>query len=121
MWKPFLILSLSIPFLGGVASCSHNQQIPRWEGEIWAGKPSLGAIVRAQANDVILATDPQFKDFMAMRWKGPNGFEGFYETYVLGCKEWKQGVPKMTLREAQLMLLDAQEIGEVDALDRDRE
>lgn len=111
MWKPFLILSLSLPVLTGIASCAHNRPIPKWEGEIYTGKPSLGAVVRMQSNEVILATDPQFKDFMAMRWKGPHGFEGFYETYVLGCKEWKAGTPTITLYEAHQELLKAQEAG----------
>lgn len=43
------------------------------------------------ADQIIRADDPRMDEFMAMRWKGPKGFEGFFETYVVGCKEWRAG------------------------------
>lgn len=106
MWKQSSILALSL-VLVGFGSCS--SPIPRWDGEIFAGSHKDGGIVRRQAGQVIKGDDPQIDEFMAMRWKGPNGFEGFYETYVLGCKEWKKGVPVMSLQEAAVQLEEAKE------------
>lgn len=97
MWKAFLTLSLSVPLLAGVSSCSHTRPIPRWEGKIYAGDPVAQAMVRKQAGEEIKASDPQFRDLMAMKWKGKDGFEGFIETYVYGCKEWKKEVPMTTV------------------------
>jgi hypothetical protein len=101
-----LVLGLSLALL----SCRGTQQIPRWEGKIYAGDPDERAMVRRQAGEVIPADSEAFRGLMGMKWQGPDGFEGFYRTYVLGCKEWKQETLQkgvMTLEEANWRLTGA--------------
>ncbi len=81
--------------------------IPKWDGEIYTGDPVKEAMVREQAGEVIKANSPEFKQLMGMKWKGPRGFEGFYQTYILGCKEWKSGVQMIPFEDAVKMLSEA--------------
>lgn len=96
MWKQYLILAVSLPLCG--FNCA--RPIPRWDGEIYAARSDQRALVRKQANEVIPADSAEFDEFMAMRWKGDKGFEGFYTTYILGCEKWKKGVEKIDAAEA---------------------
>lgn len=98
MWKRFLIL-LCIPVLsGGASSCQGH--IPVWTGKIYA-HDGLGNIVRKQSNEVLSCSDPRAKLLMGMTW---DDFQSFYETYVLGCKVWKNDVKMISVTEAWQML-----------------
>ena len=65
-------------------------------------------MVRRQAGEVIPAKSAKFDDLMGMTWKGKDGFEGFYETYVLGCERWKSGTPMIRIDRAAKALGEAQ-------------
>lgn len=88
MWKPSL---LAVVILSSCAS-----PLPTWDGKIYQGDPRaiIGAdgvarpgVVRRQDNEIILADDDAFGDFMAMRWAD---FRTFTETFVFSCKEWDE-------------------------------
>lgn len=93
-----LVLALSS------AGCM-NGPVPRWDGKLYTGSQADFGIVRKQAANpqerVIRGDDPRINNFMAMPWKGPQGFEGFYDTYVLGCEKWRAGM-KMSTLEAEV-------------------
>jgi hypothetical protein len=52
--------------------------------------------VRPQARDpndrVIKANDPRVDEYVAMKLKGPRGYQGFIETYAYGCEKWRDDV-----------------------------
>lgn len=56
--------------------------------------------MRKQAGEVILASDPAFDAFMAMRWVD---FQSFAETFVFSCKEWDESAP-ITLAQIKAFL-----------------
>lgn len=89
----FLIPVLSLSLLG--ATC--HQQIPRWDGKIWAGDSASSSIQRKQAGEAIACSDGAFDGYLCI--SGPD-FQKFYETYVLGCAKWRDGLPMMTAQEA---------------------
>lgn len=105
MWKRFSILALSSLLLG-MTSCS--TPIPKWEGKIWAGSHQDLGIVRKQAGEVIRADSPEFDDYIAIKATGPDGFEGFVQTYIHGCAKWKPGVKLIPAYE-QVKLLQVNE------------
>lgn len=61
-------------------------------------------MVRRQSNEVIRADSPQFDEMMGMKWKGPDGFEGFVDTYINGCEQWKQGIELKPMHQLILQL-----------------
>lgn len=103
MWKLFLSLGTSL-FIMGASSCS--TPFPTWEGKIYAGSFSDRAMVRKQANEYVYADKPEFNELMGMKWKGDDGFEGFYRTYVLGCEKWKPGIEMTTIEKAYNKLIN---------------
>ena len=94
------------------AGCK-SAPVPKWEGDIYTGSSADQGIVRRQAttpaDKVIRVDDARFNEFMAIRWKGPRGFEGFYETYVLGCEKWKPGAKLVPLEPQIRKLYQAME------------
>jgi len=69
-----------------LAAC---KDIPVWNGKIWIGDSTNLAITRIDETDArvyIFANDTRFDSYVAM---SQEDFKSFYETYVLGCKEWK--------------------------------
>jgi len=80
-WKSCFALSVSLLFIEGCGG-----RIPSWDGKIFAGDSEREALVRAQSNEVIECKDNRFDDYMCMSY---DDLKKFYETYVLGCKEWK--------------------------------
>lgn len=87
--KTCLTLSVSSLLLG-MTSCS--TPIPKWEGKVYQGSSKDFGVVRRQAGEVIRADSPEFDDIIAMKASGPDGFEGFVQTYIHGCAKWKKGV-----------------------------
>lgn len=83
----------------GVTSCS--QPIPKWEGKIWAGDSATSSIQRKQDNEAIACANGAFDDYMCMSYAD---FQSFYETYILGCKEWNTSLPLMSSKEAYALL-----------------
>lgn len=79
------MLPVSLLLLGA-SNCT--APIPKWDGDIYAGKSKQDAIVRAQANEVIKCADPAFDAYLCMSYAD---FQSFYATYVLGCEKWKPG------------------------------
>lgn len=43
---------------------------------------------RAQENQEVFASDPEFDKFIGMKQEA---FEAFVETYINGCVQWKEG------------------------------
>jgi hypothetical protein len=97
-WKTCSILSLlSLSLSLTSTGCISTKPVPKWEGKLWAGDSERAAIRRSQSNEEILASDPRFDGFLAMTYAD---FRSFYATYVLGCKQWRQGIKMMGPREA---------------------
>lgn len=88
-------MGVLLPLLLGNSNCAHKP-IPEWNGKIYA-HDGAGNIVRKQAGEVISCESSEAKKQMAMTW---NDFQSFYETYVLGCKEWKNGIKMMDAIES---------------------
>ena len=84
----FLILLLLL------VSCGKPVPIPVWNGKLFVGDSQREGLVRAQSNEFIAANSPEFDKQISM---SDEDFRSFYTTYVLGCKEWKDGT-KLSLR-----------------------
>ena len=85
---PLLLLALS--------SC--NAIIPKWDGKLWAGSSADKAIDRSQTKERIDCGDKAFDDYVCMSYED---FQSFYETYVLGCKQWNSGMRMMSIGDAK--------------------
>lgn len=90
---PGIVVTLLILSING---CSSGP-IPRWDGKIWAGDSQRQSIRRSQANEEIKASDPEFDKYLAISY---SDFRSFYDTYVLGCKEWRPELNLMSADEA---------------------
>jgi hypothetical protein len=77
--------------------------IPEWDGKLFAGDSSRGALVRAQSGEVISAHSPEFDEYVAMSYAD---FELFYKTYVLGCERWRPNVKMISEQEARAQIRD---------------
>jgi hypothetical protein len=53
-------------------------------------------MVRAQENEQIYCDTPEFDDMVGFRTAD---FKSFVDTYIGGCKEWKNDTEMFTLRE----------------------
>jgi hypothetical protein len=98
-----LKVNLTAVGLLSLLSCASGP-IPKWDGDLWVGDSKRAAVVRKDAlpdgtvhETVKPATDPSFDKGM---WISYNDFRSFYATYVLGCRQWKKGIPMMTAQEA---------------------
>lgn len=96
MQKILLTLSLCLNLSLILSGCAAGNT-PKWDRKIWAGDSARSSIRRAQENQEIKASDPAFDSYMAMTYAD---FRSFYATYVLSCKEWRQGVQMMGADEA---------------------
>jgi hypothetical protein len=67
-----------------VVSCKHPTP-PAWEGKLYAGDSVEAAIVRAQSNERISCSDPQFDDYVCMSY---SHYKSFIKTFVDGCVAW---------------------------------
>lgn len=86
-WKIFSVTLTALLF-----SCGHamNTQIPAWNGKLYAGDSKNQGLSRPQEHEFIPASDPKFDAMIAMT---DEDFKSFYRTYVLGCRDWKPGIP----------------------------
>lgn len=64
-----------------------SKPIPKWDGKLYAGNSKEQEVTRAQANEHIKCSDPKFDAMTCMSYRD---LEKFYETYVEGCKVWKE-------------------------------
>lgn len=71
--------------------------MPRWDGKIWSGDSQRQSIRRSQENEEIKASDPKFDQYVAISYAD---FRSFYDTYVLGCKQWRSEIQMMGADEA---------------------
>lgn len=96
----FLRVALLLLLLLSLLSCNHNK-IPSWDadlhGGIWVGSSKDGGLVRKQFGQVCKGDQECMDNMVAFTQEG---LESFTSTYVLGCKEWKKGVPTTTVSEA---------------------
>lgn len=103
----------SLMLLSSGCSTVLKTPIPKWDGEIYTGSVAEAGIVRKQAANasdrLVKGTDPRLNDFMAMKWKGSRGFEGFYQTYILGCEKWKSDSEMSTLGNEFRKIYEAME------------
>lgn len=90
--------------LGAVLSQGCRTSIPRWEGKIYAGDSGNAAISRAQSNEVISCASPEVDKFICMTG---DDFKSFYDTYILGCRQWGRGTPMMSVTRARAILAAA--------------
>lgn len=97
MTKTLQGLKICSILLLSLSSCAGGGPIPAWSGKIWAGDSSRSSIRRSQENQEIKASDPLFDSYMAMSYED---FRSFYATYVLGCKQWRDGIQMMDASEA---------------------
>jgi hypothetical protein len=70
--------------------------VPEWNGKIYAGDSRRGGVSRSQSGEFISASDPSFDQGL---WMTYADFRSFYSTYVLGCKEWREGVASVSLSD----------------------
>lgn len=80
-WRAGVAISLLCLIAAGCA----RPLIPAWRGKIYAGDPEARAVVRRQAGEAIPADDPRFATLRCMT---SDDLRRFWETYVLGCREW---------------------------------
>lgn len=95
-----MVASLSL------AGCATGK-IPVWHGKLWAGDSASRAIRRAQASERIGCDDPRFDEYRAMH---RDALREFHTLYILGCKEWKQGVAPFTAEEIEEAYKNLQEL-----------
>ncbi len=73
--------------------------MPKWDGEIWPGKPEIGGVVRTETDGTtrsMLASEERFR-------KGAwISYADLRKVFVIiqSCKQWKKGLPMMSSREA---------------------
>lgn len=77
---------------------------PYWGGKLWSGDSDRGSIRRAQDNEEMDCKAPEFNGYICM---SPEDMQTFYNTYVLGCKQWRSGMPKFSTKEALKMAGEA--------------
>lgn len=81
------------------ASCSHGGPVPKWDGEIWPGKPELGGVVRTEDDGsirVMAATDERFRKGA---WISYADLTKVF-AIIQSCKQWPKGMPMMSASEA---------------------
>jgi hypothetical protein len=89
-------LRTSFVLILALSNCSHNPTIPVWNGKIYTGDPEQQALVRSQEHEVIPASSEKFRHMKAMT---DEDLRSFYQTYVLGCKEWWPNIELKPLAE----------------------
>lgn len=96
-WKKFFAAKSSLYILLFLlVSCGN--EIPSCEKcKIWATDSNSGSIKRAQDNQEIFATDPEFDNFKCM---SDEALEAFVDTYINGCKEWRRETVPLRENEA---------------------
>lgn len=93
-----LKINLSVLGLLTITSCSHGP-VPKWDGEIWPGKPEIGGVVRTESDGTtraMLATEERFR-------KGAwISYDDLRKVFVIiqSCKQWNRGLPMMSSKEA---------------------
>ena len=63
---------------------------PKWYGKLYAGDSKNTQIIykdKSGKEIIIKCDDIKFDDYLCMSYLD---FKLFYETYILGCKEWKK-------------------------------
>lgn len=86
MGSKFVLLALVI-FLG---SCKTVPNQPNYKPKLYAGDSSQGAVVRAQSHEVYSCQDPEFDNFVALRYED---LQCLYLTYIQNCERYKDPNP----------------------------
>lgn len=94
-------LILAVMLLVGATSSSCRTSIPRWDGKLYAGDSANSGISRKQSNEVIRCDAPEIDAYICM---SGDDFKSFYDTYILGCKQWVRGMPRMSVSQAWAIL-----------------
>ena len=67
----------------GAASCP-EQQPPPWNAKLWAGAPDRGGIRRAQSDEFIACTEPEFGNYFAAHYDALLDLQAI----LASCKQW---------------------------------
>lgn len=82
-----------------MTSCAGAGPVPNWDGSLWPGHPELGAVQRVETDGTVktmLCTDPKIKHGS---WVSHADLRKVF-VIIQSCRQWKQGLPMMTAREA---------------------
>lgn len=94
-----LILFVTVLVASITAGC--RASIPRWDGKLYAGDSANSGISRKQSGEIIRCDAPEVDTFICM---SGDDFKSFYETYILGCRQWSRGMPRMSVSQAWAIL-----------------
>lgn len=85
-----------------LSSCV-STKIPEWHGKIWAGsncirdeRPCVAGVERRQEDQAIRADEEEFEKGL---WLSYEDFDAFIETYIGGCKVWKDSMPMTSTKK----------------------
>jgi hypothetical protein len=81
-------------FFLSVSCGTKPRPIPVWNGKLFVGDSQREGLVRAQSNEFIPSSSPEFDNHISM---SSEDFRSFYTTYVLGCESWGDKT-KLSLR-----------------------
>lgn len=84
----FIILMCSSLLLS--CKTTGGKNAPKYTPALYAGDASNGGISRKQSGSFIRATDPQFDDFVAMRY---STLACIHKTYIANCREYIDPTP----------------------------
>ena len=88
--------ALPLFFSGLIFTASCSGPPPSVDVKIWQGWPPEKAIVRLQANEILLCEKELFRDYVCMTG---DDLEKMVITYTSCCNEWKSSCPKMSEQE----------------------
>ncbi len=77
--------------------------IPKWDGKIWLNDSDKGQPTRVNEDGSRVYSDYTLSEFHAARVLKKEDFETFWKTYILGCKEWKDGLDMVSAGEFMSM------------------
>lgn len=83
-----------------ITSCSGNGVVPKWDGNIWPGDSSKGAVTRRNdpptPDEIMYPTDPRFDKGA---WISYADIRKLF-VIVQSCKQWRRGMPMMDAQES---------------------
>lgn len=86
-----------VMFLTLLAGCRGT--IPAWNGKIWLNDANVSKPTRVLPNGDRIYSDYSTDEFHAARVMTKEDFDSFWKTYILGCKEWRDGLDMVSASE----------------------